>query len=41
MPWFFFHIRNVHSGLSRDELGVDYPDAASACSEALLAAPLQ
>ena len=37
MPRFFFHIRNSCMGLSRDELGLDCPDAETACREAFRA----
>jgi Tfp pilus assembly ATPase PilU len=38
MPRFFFHIRGHDQSLSLDELGVDLPDAETACAEALCAA---
>ncbi|EIM26815.1 DUF6894 family protein [Microvirga lotononidis] len=34
MPRFFFHIRDVRLGLSRDELGLDCPDVEAAYLEA-------
>ena len=30
MPRFFFHIRGTHQELSRDELGLDFPDVETA-----------
>jgi hypothetical protein len=38
MPRFFFHIRGISRSLSRDELGLDFPDTETACREAFLAA---
>ena len=37
MPRFFFHIRGFRQGLSRDELGLDFPDAETAYLEAFRA----
>ena len=37
MPRFFFHIRAFRQGLSRDELGLDFPDAETAYREAFKA----
>ncbi|WP_114943563.1 DUF6894 family protein [Microvirga calopogonii] len=30
MPRFFFHVRGHHQELSRDELGLDFPDVETA-----------
>jgi hypothetical protein len=38
MPRFFFHVRSGDQTLSQDELGLDYPDAETACREAVRAA---
>jgi Tfp pilus assembly ATPase PilU len=38
MPRFFFHIRGADRRLSRDELGLDFPDVETACLEAVRAA---
>ena len=38
MPRFFFHIRSNDQSLSQDELGLDFPDVETACSEVLRAA---
>jgi hypothetical protein len=38
MPRFFFHVRNQGQGLSRDLLGLDFPDVETACREATRAA---
>jgi hypothetical protein len=38
MPWFFFHVRGIHHDLSRDELGLDFPDVETAYLETLCAA---
>ena len=38
MPRFFFHIRSNNQSVSQDELGLDFPDVETACSEALRAA---
>jgi hypothetical protein len=38
MPRFFFHIRGADQRLSRDELGLDFPDTETACFEAVRAA---
>ena len=38
MPRFFFHVRSGDQSLSLDELGLDYPDAKTACREAVRAA---
>lgn len=38
MPRFFFHVRSSDQSLSLDELGLDYPDAKTACSDAVRAA---
>ena len=38
MPRYYFHIRGVRQELSRDELGLDFPDMASAHRETFLAA---
>ena len=37
MPRFFFHIRAFRQGLSRDELGLDFPDLETAYREAFKA----
>ena len=37
MPRFFFHIRAFRQGLSRDELGLDFPDLETAYREAFQA----
>jgi hypothetical protein len=37
MPQFFFHIRDYRQGLTRDELGLDFPDAETAYLEAFQA----
>jgi hypothetical protein len=32
MPHFFFHVRDIRQeALSRDEVGLDFPDVATAC----------
>jgi hypothetical protein len=38
MPRFFFHIQAPDKGLSRDELGLDFPDVETARREAVRAA---
>jgi hypothetical protein len=38
MPWFFFHVRGIRQELSRDELGLDFPDVETAYLETLCAA---
>ena len=38
MPRSFFHVRGVCQALSRDEIGLDFPDVATAYRETLLAA---
>ena len=38
MPQFFFHIRSASQDLSRDELGLDYPDVETAYLEVFRAA---
>lgn len=38
MPRFFFHVRGARQDLSRDELGLDFPDEATAYREAFYAA---
>jgi hypothetical protein len=38
MPHFFFHVRTIGRNLSRDELGLDFPDAETAYREAFRAA---
>jgi hypothetical protein len=38
MPWFFFHIRDIRHDLSRDELGLDFPDVETAYLETFCAA---
>ena len=38
MPRFFFHIRSADQRLSRDELGVDFPDLETAYVEVFRAA---
>jgi len=38
MPRFFVHVRNACNELSRDELGLDFPDAETAYREVLRAA---
>jgi uncharacterized protein DUF6894 len=38
MPRFFFHIRGVHQELSRDELGLEFPDVKTVCIETICAA---
>jgi hypothetical protein len=38
MPRFFFHIRSSGHGRSHDELGLNFPSVATACSEVLRAA---
>lgn len=38
MPRFFFHVRGARQELSRDELGLDFPDVATAYREAFYAA---
>ena len=38
MPWFFFHIRGIRHDLSRDELGLEFPDVETAYLEAFYAA---
>ena len=38
MPLFFFHVRDADQRLSRDELGVSFPDLGSAYLEVLRAA---
>jgi hypothetical protein len=37
MPQFVFHIRDFRQGLTRDELGLDFPDAETAYLEAFQA----
>ena len=34
MPKFFFHLRDNQNSLSRDDMGLDFPDAETACLEA-------
>lgn len=38
MPRFFFHVRGARHELSRDELGLDFPDVETAYRETLCAA---
>ncbi|MBQ0819853.1 hypothetical protein HPT29_000075 [Microvirga terrae] len=38
MPRFFFHVRGAREGLSRDELGLNFPDVETAYREAFCAA---
>ena len=38
MPLFFFHIRSVRQELSRDELGLEFPDVTTVYRETLCAA---
>lgn len=38
MPRFFFHIRGVHQELSRDELGLEFPDVKTVYIETFCAA---
>jgi len=38
MPQFYFHIRCRDQSLSRDELGLDFPDVESTCAEVFCAA---
>ncbi len=38
MPRFFFHVRGARQELSRDELGLEYPDMETACRETFCAA---
>ena len=38
MPRFFFHVRDRGQGLSRDLLGLDFPDVETAYREAVRAA---
>ena len=38
MPRFFFHVRRADEGLSRDELGLDFPDVQTAYIEVFRAA---
>lgn len=38
MPRFFFHVRGAGQDLSRDELGLEYPDTETACRETFCAA---
>ena len=38
MPRFYFHIRCWDQSLSRDELGLDFPDLESTCVEVFCAA---
>ena len=38
MPRFFFHVRGADERLSRDELGVDFPDQETAYVEVFRAA---
>ena len=38
MPRFFFHVRGADERLSRDELGLDYPNEETAYLEAFRAA---
>ncbi|PVE20993.1 hypothetical protein DC522_29160 [Microvirga sp. KLBC 81] len=38
MPLFFFHIRGVHQELSRDELGLEFPDLKTVYLETFCAA---
>jgi hypothetical protein len=38
MPRFFFHIRCWDQTLSRDELGLDFPDVESTCAQVFCAA---
>jgi len=38
MPRFYFHIRCWDQSLSRDELGLDFPDLESTCAEVFCAA---
>jgi hypothetical protein len=38
MPRFFFHVRGARQELSRDELGLDFPDVETAYRETFCAA---
>ena len=38
MPHFFFHVRGACQELSRDELGLDFPDVETAYRETFSAA---
>lgn len=38
MPHFFFHIRSARQELSRDELGLDFPDVETAYRKTFCAA---
>jgi hypothetical protein len=38
MPHFFFHVRGARQELSRDELGLDFPDVETAYRETFRAA---
>jgi len=38
MPRFFFHVRGARQELSRDELGLDFPDVETAYHEMFCAA---
>ncbi|WP_457093983.1 DUF6894 family protein [Microvirga sp. P5_D2] len=38
MPRFFFHVRGTRQDLSRDELGLDFPDVETAYRETYCAA---
>ena len=38
MPHFFFHVRGARQDLSRDELGIDFPDVETAYRETFCAA---
>jgi hypothetical protein len=38
MPHFFFHVRGARQELSRDELGLDFPDVETAYRETFCAA---
>ena len=38
MPRFFFHVRGTRQELSRDELGLDFPDVETAYRETFCAA---
>jgi hypothetical protein len=38
MPRFFFHVRFDHQNRSRDELGLDFPNAETARAKAVWAA---
>ena len=38
MTRFFFHVRGADQRLSRDELGLDFPDVETACVEVVRAA---